>query len=262
MKDFSFDISRSRPPHVLSAVLGADSFFYGLFDSEHQLYSCTYHEDFDYSDASIEALAAELNRYKGVPQKLAISTKPFLHVPAGQASITDYYPAYDDKLVQSEPLSGSDTLVLYGLNARQQKVVDDSMDSPEMHHISKVLHAGLVSPSNSDTVNLSLYIDADVAHYTATGPQGLLLYNQFYCANKTDYLYHTILVYKALGLSTSEHALQLLGRVEQESDIYELLHDYIQDIDFVADDQLSISDMQHKGSKHVYQDLYSTMLCE
>ena len=258
MKDISFDITRSGPPHMLSAVLGADSFFYGLFDSSMQLYSCTYHENVLYDEAFITSLAGELSKYAGIPQKVAVGTKPYLHVPLGQEDVVKYYPAFDDKYLIEEKLSSSKAVVLYGIAAKHQRVLHECMDEPAVHHLSKVFHSQ--APTSTDT-HLMLHIDADRVHILATSQGELILYNQFYCGAKEDYLYYAMLMYDILGLDPNKVPLRLSGRVEQESEVYDLLYGYIRVVEFVKATESNYLADDQRQPLHVYDDLYSTALC-
>lgn len=55
-------------------------------------------------------------------------------------------------------------------------------------------------------------------------------YNCFQYSNKEDILYYTLLVYKMLDIPTDSYPIALTGLIEKESEIYQLLYQYIQNI--------------------------------
>lgn len=258
MKDFTYEIKRDTKPHILSAIIGADSFFYGLFDQNYKLLGCTYQKDVDFSPAFVEQIAAELAPYADLQQRIAFSTKPFLHVSASEEDVSRYYPSYDDKLVEHEKLTAQDIKVLYGLKGRHLALVEEAFSKPECHHISTVLH-NAAYPNRK--VMVHMHIDNDTVHLLAAATDQLRYYNQFYCVDEKDYLYFVLLAYQQLGYDTNEVPLSVSGRVSKDSDIYNLMHGYIRHIDFVSPDLLRVEDIRFRKTKHYYHDLFSTSIC-
>ncbi len=258
MKNFTYDIERSSAPYILSAVIGADSFFYGLFDADYNLYACKYYDDVDYDEAFTKVIAEEMKPYSGVRQVVSFSTKPFLHMGSDDETVVKYYPAYDDKQLAVEKFTTQEIRVLYGLDSQHLKFLEDCFDRPSYHHISTVLNHAFYPNTKKQLI---LHVDNGIAHLTYANQERMIYYNQFKCDDKKDYLYFTMMAYELLKLDPENVPLVISGRLEKSSEIYDLLYDYIRNIEFVNSRHLGVEDVRFRQSKHIYNDLYSTAIC-
>ncbi|MCO5249028.1 MAG: DUF3822 family protein [Chitinophagales bacterium] len=78
----------------------------------------------------------------------------------------------------------------------------------------------------------------------------LCYYNTFRYNNQDDLLYYTLLVFKMLQLSTEEDKMNISGFIEQESEIYKLLYQYIRNIEISdysiqIDKKINLTDTLH-----------------
>lgn len=77
---------------------------------------------------------------------------------------------------------------------------------------------------------LNLHITPTEGHFlyiTGRHPQ---YYNCFKYKNKDDLLYFTLLTYKMLGLTPETYPLTLSGLVEKDSEVFQLLYQYIRNV--------------------------------
>lgn len=258
MKKFTFDITKEKSPHILSAVIGADSFFYGLYDRNFTLYKCDYFEQFSFSLAEYESLANELSAFQDVKQVISFSTKPYLHVPLGEGNITKFYPSFDDKQVNIEKLTAQEISVLFGLKEKHVSFVKEVFNAPSVHHISTVFHNEIFPSSKDQVVG---YFEDERLHLLVSDMDKLKYYNQFECRDKTDHLYFIAMVYNLLGYDMNEVPLAICGRIEQSSELHDLLYGYVRNIKFLNSRHQKIADLRLRKSAHLYHDLYSTAIC-
>ena len=258
MKDFTYDIERGQTPYILSAVIGADSFFYGLFDKDYDLYSCVYLEDVVFDSHFAEQMRTSLTPYRDVKHVVSFSTKPFLHVPVSEEDIAKFYPAFDDKSINAEKFTATDIKVIYGLSDDQVSFVEQVFSNANYHHLSTVLN-NVSYPSRKD--KLLLHVEHNRAHILCSDTDKLRYYNQFECHTREDYLYFTLMAYDVLGLDPQTVPLEVSGRVEESSAIHDLLLGYVNHIQFSDSKHFKVADLRFRKSKHYYYDLYSTAIC-
>lgn len=259
MQDISYKISENIAPAKLSAVIGADSFFYGVFDKDYQLISCKYFESVDFSKAFRQDLLAELAPYSELDTTISFTTKPYLHLGEKDKKLANYYPAYNDKKLSIEKFTAQEVYVMYGLKPAQLKFIKKCFgEQVKIHHFSTVMqnaHYPYVGEK------IYLHVDGKILHFFSASNEKLLYYNQFQSESKEDYLYYTLMVYEVLGFDAQSVPLLISGRLEEESAIYKLMHGYIQNISFVESLQFKLPASQSDHKQHYYHDLYSTAIC-
>lgn len=260
MNSFGFNIDKGYTPNILSAIIGADSFFYGLFDENKNLYSCKHFKDVVFNDEFIGEISNLLSKYKDVKQKITFTTKPYLHLPENEEDITRFYPAFLDKRVESDVLDKQDLKVIYGLKAEHISFMEHCFNSPEVFHISKIL-----TPRSTGIITkpcVYAHIDDNTLHLIAHDMGNLKYYNQFRCEHKNDFLYFTMMVYDLMSYNRYEVPLHVSGRIDRSSEIYKLLYEYIKNVSFANTAGLIVSDIRFKETSHYYYDLYKTAICE
>lgn len=256
--NISFEDKFKRTPHVLSALIGADTFFYGTFDSKFKLCSAKSFTDVDFSDQQIVAdLIADIKENKASKIKIASTTKPYIHTPHGNLNLANYFPAFENKDLEVESLTAQEVEVIYGVSKLVGKFINKISDELEVFHLSTVL-ANEVYPSTKPT--LSAHIENGILHVLHSDVDNFKYYNQFTCLNENDYLYFILLAFKELGLKPEEHRLFLSGRVDKLSPIYQLIQNYIRDVEIANPYLLSIAD-NGPQKPHYYYDLYATAIC-
>ncbi len=127
MIDITFKNRTGLKPDILSAVIGADSFFYGFFTSDHRLIECKTYEIKSFNDDDLMVKIKEdmndiLPTYEGFKIKVSCTNKPYLHSSLDYAGkLTKYYPAFGNKEVFSDQLTDQDVVVDYGFTKSQSK---------------------------------------------------------------------------------------------------------------------------------------------
>ncbi|GAB1308993.1 DUF3822 family protein [Urechidicola sp. KH5] len=69
----------------------------------------------------------------------------------------------------------------------------------------------------------------------------LELHNSFSFNNKEDFVYYILFVFEQLNLNPDSVALELLGDIEKDSELYELLFHYVRHVSFFEQDLSALS---------------------
>jgi hypothetical protein len=87
-------------------------------------------------------------------------------------------------------------------------------------------------------------------------------YNAFHFSAASDIIYYVIFVMEQLTLNPEETELVLLGHIEKESEIYDLLYRYIRNIEFVKrNTAFKYSYIFNEIPHHYYYTLFNLRLC-
>ncbi len=124
MVDISFKNTSGKNPEILSAIIGAYSFFYGIFSSDLELLECKQYAIDTFSNKSmVDEIREELKPYKHLKKKVSSTSKPFLHDNSKNAnsSLMEYYPAFKNKVVKTDKFTAIDVAVDYGITKSQVK---------------------------------------------------------------------------------------------------------------------------------------------
>lgn len=261
MLDISFKNRTGLKPEILSAIIGADSFFYGLFSSDNKLLECQYYDNISISDPeTISRIKIDIFSSKGLDVKVAYTGKPYLHVDKDNGgTLNQYFPAFQNKHIDDDVFTDQDIIVDYGFTKNHLYFLDRVFeDGYKKFHISTVL-ANYYYPYTSGKV--VALIDINVIHIIHAKDQNFVYYNQFICEDEKDFLYFVLMVYKELNLDTEVTPLELAGKLDEKFPVYKLLHGYVKNIEMMRSSILDVKDLRYKACQHFYLDLFATSLC-
>lgn len=262
MLDISFKNKSGIKPEILSAIIGSDSFFYGLFSEDHKLLECQNYVISDFEDQSvIDKVKFDIFSIQNMKINITSTSKPYLHSPVeGSDNLLKYFPAFLNKETRDNKLTDQDVVVDYGITKSQNLFLNNVLNgTSKSFHISTVLSNYFYPFSKSQLVAL---IENDKVHLMYGKDTKFIYYNQFNCLHENDYLYFISLVYDQLGLDRDKDNLVLCGRVDIDSPIHDLLFGYIRNIEFLKSEKLSIADIRFRMKQHYYLDLFATAICE
>ncbi|MDF1696468.1 MAG: DUF3822 family protein [Saprospiraceae bacterium] len=262
MIDISFKNKTGLKPEILSAVIGADSFFYGLFSEDYKLLECQYYPIQDFSDTkTIEKIKFDIFSVENLKIKITSTSKPYLHSDAANSGkLFQFFPSFLNKKTYENKFTDQDVVVDYGITKDQAQFLSTVLEGKSAHfHISTVLSNYYYPYSKS---KLIAFIDESKLHILFGKDTNFVFYNQFHCAHENDYLYFIQLIYQELGLDLDSDPLMLSGRVDIDSPLYNLLYGYVRNIELLKSEQLHISDLRYRAKQHYYIDLFATALCE
>lgn len=262
MINISFKNKTGLKPEILSAIIGSDSFFYGLFSEDYKLLECQFYSILDFNDQEIkEKVKFDIYNIQNLKIKVTSTSKPYLHSDVDSSGkLKKFFPAFLNKETQEDKFTDQDVVVDYGLTKSQSQFLSDVLnDHAQNFHISTILSNYYYPFSRKQLV---AFIENNKVHFMYGKDTKFIYYNQFDCKHENDYLYFVTLVYSELGLNLEKDRLHLIGRVDIESPIYKLLHGYVRNIEFMKSEKLYISDLMFRMNQHYYLDLFATALCE
>jgi len=261
MIDISFKNRTGLKPDILSAVIGADSFFYGLFTADSQLLECNHYKIDSFDDqATIDRIKSDIYSTEGLSIKVAYSGKPYLHNDKSNAgTLTKFFPAFTNKDIDIDNLTDQDVVVDYGMTKQHSNFISGVLGENVLKfHLSTVV-ANYYYPYSSE--KLVALVDDNKLHVLHAKDTNFLYYNQFDCANENDFLYFISLVYKEMNLDPESTILELSGKMDLNSPIYKLLEGYYRNIQFMRSSILDVKDLRFKARQHYYLDLFATAIC-
>jgi len=74
------------------------------------------------------------------------------------------------------------------------------------------------------------YVSKNEIALAVINQKKVLLYNQFQYHTKEDFLYYILFVYEQLHLNPEEHKLKLFGKIEEDSNLFEICYKYIKKV--------------------------------
>jgi hypothetical protein len=261
MIDITFKNRTGLKPDILSAVIGADSFFYGLFTGDGQLLECNHYLIDSFEDESIiERIKLDIFSTEGLNVKVAYSGKPYIHNEKSNAgSLIHFFPAFGNKDRDVDTLTDQEVAVDYGFTKTHTAFLNEVLGKIDVtFHLSTVL-ANYYYPYTAG--KLVACIDNSKLHVMYAKDRKFLFYNQFDCVHENDYLYFIKLAFKEMKLNPESSPLELSGKVDRDSPIFKLLQDYIRNIDFMQSSILNVKDLRYKAKQHYYLDLFATSIC-
>ncbi|MEE9439114.1 MAG: DUF3822 family protein [Saprospiraceae bacterium] len=254
--------SLSNPlTEILSVVIGIDNLTYGKFDKSNTLTDVKLFTNIDFENPdSYQELKEELIKINAKSTNISYTGKPFLHSPSESAGeLIKFFPAFGNKELIQNKLTDQNIVVDFGKTKSQKKFVAQTFDKNiNCFHISTIL-ANYFYPYRTD--QLVAHIDNNKVHIMYAKPLDFFYYNQFECKSESDYLYFITLAYKSMNLDQNITPLALSGKVDKQSAIYKLLHDYIRDINLTQSNSFKVSDYRFMNKSHYYLDLIATSQC-
>ncbi len=170
----------------------------------------------------------------------------------------------DDATVHSEIVRGFDTVNVYGVPKLLTETMNHLFSSYHLHHHSTALLEGVhLSFKKSGGKLFFLNIRKEYIDIVVTEGKQLIFFNSFHTKSIEDLVYYVMFVCDRLELNPETLSLVLLGEVERESAVYNLLYKYIRNITFSARQEIfNFSYVFKEIPSHFYFNLFSLALCE
>ncbi len=249
-------------PEILSAVIGSDSFFYGLFSDDYQLLECQYYSIDNFDDQSvIDKVKDDIFNIQNLQIKVSCTSKPYLHSKVEDSGkLMKYFPAFLNKDTAEDKFTDQDVVVDYGLTKSQSHFLQEVLNGKSRKfHISTVLSNYFYPYGKKQLV---AYVEDERIHLLYGKDTKFVYYNQFNCAHENDYLYFISLMFDQLNLDHENDNLLLFGRLDMDFPLHKLLYGYFRNIEFAKSEKLSVTELAYRMKQHYYLDLFATAICE
>ncbi|WP_255362716.1 DUF3822 family protein [Tenacibaculum sp. MAR_2009_124] len=103
----------------------------------------------------------------------------------------------------------------------------------EYKHHSSLLINKLLSYSTSKESEMFVYAGVSQMDILVMKDEQLILYNSFLYETKEDFIYYILFVAEQLHLDPEEFNLTLLGKIEENSDLYQITYKFVRNINFI-----------------------------
>lgn len=141
----------------------------------------------------------------------------------------------------------------------------DTLENVAFHHFSTALIESslLVAKKSKTPTVVDVHVLPNSFQITVVKNQQLELYNSFNYQTSEDFIYYLLFVLNQLNFKNDETTIRLTGEVDKNSAIYDILHKYINTIDFCeTPNELNYSYIFEQTQKHYHYALFNLFLCE
>ena len=120
----------------------------------------------------------------------------------------------------------------------------DQFGTFEYKHANTILVSKLlIASKNNPEKKMVVHINSGHFEIMVVQNQKLLLFNSFDYTTPEDFLYYILFTAEQLGLNPEEFPLELVGKIDTESEYYQLAYKYIRNVSL-----LDVSDLQTKNT--------------
>lgn len=240
--------------YKLSALIGADNFFYGLYDTTGKLVKSNYLTRLTANDLStIDGLegimkAEGISGLKITRSIIGVDNNKFTFVPFSdyEKEKKQVYLRNTVKVEDNEEVFvdfKNSICSIYAVDKIAFHNITKAFPNPEIVHIQTAIHNDM-SISHRNAALLDVNNQGVKVHAIKNGK--LLLSNNFETNESLGILYYAALAYQKLGLNMRDYPLYLSGNISKDNKAYELLSNYIGDIKFAAPDSVKTTENNHK----------------
>jgi Protein of unknown function (DUF3822) len=228
---------------ILSVVLMADSFFYGIFDENDNTLVC--HKSFTdlrYSHPqSMDAILYHENlKQKFNKISVAALTDITFHSQVQDDSLLTLLPGLELKSKKVEKLPGNEIYSYYGITPHQEELLDNLFGS--QNYILKSESALLSSyyMGNFDEfIHIHIQPSSIIVYVQRNGK--LVFYNTFNTKGINDILYFVMAACQFANLKPESVQVKVSGWIEKDSLLYKNLCSYLVNIEIIENSQFKLS---------------------
>lgn len=186
-----------------------------------------------------------------VPQRLFREAEKLTYL----AHLSQVDPA---STVFSDNLSQHQAELVYQVDEALVNEVTEHFSYAQKKNLHTVLLEAMRSHAATQTsYHLAAHVSQKQVLIYAFDRTNLMLANAYTYRSAQDFIYYVLLVYDQLGIKASEAPLYLSGRVVEDSEIYRLLHRYVQTFSFLPANNLNRGPQLERYPGYFFYDLYA-----
>jgi hypothetical protein len=139
-----------------------------------------------------------------------------------------------DDLIYCDNVKIGDIQNIYAVSNTLQSTIDALLPKAKIIHYSTGLLQNLLL-QYKNRIEKRVFVNMQMTHFEIIVTEGrkLHFYNTFKHQTSEDFLYYLLFVCEQLQLSPEKIDLVLLGEVEKNSAIYDMLYKYVRNINFI-----------------------------
>lgn len=249
--------------HILSVFIEADSFVYGIFDSQHQLVASSHHKLGLNTDRPLDAVGKDTNIHSNYKKTIiTYSSKEYVHLGKLDFEAGDFEVYFDDTTINQELLTDkftdSDVHVVFSVDNKLRQKINEILSPNEEIHVSTAMRQ-YIYPSQMSK-NVCMLTDNKL-HFMSYAKGDLKVYNSFDFRSKEDVLYYLQLVSDFAEVDKENDSLELGGWIDESSEMYKVVRPYFRNIDWVNLPYMSLASSDRNHTKHHFFALYASALC-
>jgi hypothetical protein len=170
----------------------------------------------------------------------------------------------DDATVLSEAVHGFDAVNVFGVPKLLAETMKHLFNGYHLHHHATALLNGIhLSFKKSGEKFFFLNIRKENIDIVVTEGKQLIFFNSFNYKSIDDLMYYVMFTCDRLQMNPETLSMVLMGEVERESAVYNLLYKYIRNLSFASrQDIFNFSYVFKEIPSHFYFNLFSLALCE
>ena len=191
-----------------------------------------------------------------------------LFVEENKAEIFDFNVAngkHDEQEIVYDKLSSVNAYNLYRLPGGMLNLIKRHFPEAKIFHHSSALIQSLVQKYRNTDTATSLFVNTAATHLDILRIRDKKLdyYNSFRYNTAEDFMYYLVYVVEQLGLNPESTDVVLLGEVEKQSPLVELIRKYIRNVRYTErNNDFSYSFIFDQLPGHYYYNLLNASQCE
>ncbi len=192
-----------------------------------------------------------------IPSKLFLENEKATYLE----KVTDLLPG---DVLQSNKIDALELEIVYALDMEEKASIVKYFGNLKLYHgISSFLSGVFKLAEQRKGNQIYLNLRDKLLHIVLFEDNALLFSNIFSFSASQDVLYYVMLVFDQFGLDPKTTPLFLSGQIVKDSEVYNLLYRYIEQVQFIdAPEFLEFGPAAKELAKHQFYDLFSLILCE
>ncbi len=177
-------------------------------------------------------------QYKSVSVTHCNNLSTFVPNPFFKKDSLKEYLQYTVKVLPSDfitydPIESADMINVYIPFVHFNNFLFDQFGSFEFKHSSSILVDELLKKStNSRDPQFFVNVEKEFFQITIIQNKKLIFYNAFNFSTKEDFIYYILFTAEQLKLNPEVFKLILLGKIEKDSEFYEIVYTYVRHVEF------------------------------
>lgn len=175
------------------------------------------------------------------------------------------HPLTEEEVVLADNISAGEMIHLFAISGKVFSSLSEIPGISRIHCASSALLELLIGQFRNLKLDDKLFIHVRSRWFEAVclGDKKLRFYNSFEYHTRADFIYFLLFVMDQLGLNPETSEVVLLGEIEKESEIYQIIYKYVRNVGFVR--RLSALEFPYvfdQLPRHSYFTILNTSLCE
>ena len=251
----------------LSIQIGLNGFSFCIHNKSEILGLESYNSPLSQLESTIEKSEWIIKNYASI--NTTINTKKSTLIPSSLFHVKDKdkylnfnHTRTDNLEVLSDEIKQIDSYVVYGVSKAEQDIISTFFPKSTIKHFSTAhITNMLLLSKNEAEQKMFVNIDYKQMHICVTENNKLLFFNIFSYKNAHDCVYYILFVCEQLKLNPELIQLELMGEINKDSEIFNLIYTYIRSVSF-TERLVKLSPSIDNIDKHQYHTLLHQHLCE